>query len=1028
MASISRLLPSAASFSLEVAPALANFNFDFSLYKVQPPKEFEGVGSALSIYRREEAEHGTPHITARKLGALFGGLIPSTPELSKAYGERASEISQASSMTPKDRNNYGAFASRVGADATSIWAAATSGQEAIAIHLLACLLARIWDGPKASSIWVEMVRCRKEHIIADFDENNIVGLASLAAAKQDLTRSQLAEWDSSARAWLRAADSVKKRQQKQLMLIIDNLQTPVNRKSDTYQSVMSAWTNALTQMEGLVQGIPQKAQSGDILLALSAWHLFPNMTVVVPCVAHIFQHDPIFAHGGVLTIGLENPHSEHNGVYWSLPLAHLRHYGAPVLSACSINSRERARISIEEFLQAVLGCFVDGWGEAGSNTEDAVNWLSQLSDLLHHAVSTGSKNAHLMIRGLAESSWLNLMLVAAKNHLGKSGNDRLTASKLISLGRKHGKSFLGLPCNPLFGLLYRGAFVGLIKGEEEKIRYLRRIAKDIMVKSGFEARQMFIRYRRHDVDVSEAVFEYTTAVPWPRETLKRKFQLSDHDVEGHVRWLYAGGYIPKNGNFYDDRRPFRPYMSYKANFTAADPAQFSENEFIPADHQRWHQSQDYNHPLFVYDNYDDRKKHYESMGEHVFKREDQAIEDLDPHKLGIFWDRSRLSESYKGPLYKLIYGDMETAALFVSESEAVLIDLYRKTHDDMIEFYTLFETKSVDINALIERLISTFRMANVEADPHFKSLKAVSTAALLYKDFPNATIDVRILQRTLYDVSWVKLFNTFQVDAKSTGPDFGVPYALQPYILDRKTAFACITMFESGRYDIEPTDLENVMAMSSEDSLYISSKLLLDPFDKPVRTIQHVSGNIGRPGIAFLVPPIDPLIKEVSIDEWPQINRNKFNGELKNCFDSTSLHLSFTGANTPYNVGFTGAQDSEVYMMETLISVHECDRWIADINPLRLYNTLKPCLNLTGLCEYGNTKTQIVCIDNWLELIDRPEERICLVRSYKNWQARLAAASLSVQMGFQMVVLPEKVCWKSFDTDMEKYKNVVLIG
>lgn len=54
------------------------------------------------------------------------------------------------------------------------------------------------------------------------------------------------------------------------MLIIDNLKAPENKKPDTYRSVLSAWTDSLTKMEALVQGIYQKAQSGDILLALSA--------------------------------------------------------------------------------------------------------------------------------------------------------------------------------------------------------------------------------------------------------------------------------------------------------------------------------------------------------------------------------------------------------------------------------------------------------------------------------------------------------------------------------------------------------------------------------------------------------------------------------------------------------------------------------------------------------------------------------------------------------------------------------------
>ncbi|KAL9631380.1 MAG: hypothetical protein Q9204_004250, partial [Flavoplaca sp. TL-2023a] len=247
MTTFSKFIPGIASGSLEIAPALANLNFDFSLWKVAAPKEFEGVGSALSSSRRDDAERGMLHTIARKLGALFERRLPSTPGLTTAYGTRASEIAQVLSLGEQGRKSYGVFASRAGADATSLWAAATSGPSAISVHLLACMLARIWDAPEATSIWVEIVKRRKEEVIAEFDGTDIAHLATLSAAQQDLPRAQIAEWDDSARAWLRVADAIKKKQQKQLMLILDNIQVPVNAKTDTYESVMEAWSNALIQ-------------------------------------------------------------------------------------------------------------------------------------------------------------------------------------------------------------------------------------------------------------------------------------------------------------------------------------------------------------------------------------------------------------------------------------------------------------------------------------------------------------------------------------------------------------------------------------------------------------------------------------------------------------------------------------------------------------------------------------------------------------------------------------------------------------
>ena len=1057
MASIDKIITSGTQFSLEVAPALANFNFDFSLYKVEPPKEFEGVGSALSNIRREEAETGMHHVTARKLGALFEGLLPSTPRLTRAYGNRASETSQCSSITSQGRDSYGVFGSRIGADATSIWAAATSGPGAIAVHLLACLLARIWEGPEATSIWVEIVKCRKQKIVSDFEKNDIAGLATLAASRQDVTRTQLREWDASARAWLRAADMVKERQQKQLMLIIDNLRIPVNRKSDTYQSVLSAWTDSLTKMEGLIQGISQKAQSGDILLALSAWHLFPDMMIVDPCVASVQQNDQTFASGVVLTIGLEKTNSEHTGVFWSLPLAHLRHYGAPVLSVRSIDSSERSRISLDEFLQAFLGCFLHGWHDAGSDIIMSTRWLAYVSDLLQNAALGGSEEASLLSRSGTKFSWLNLIFLAANNYLTSSGNARLTANKLISLGRKYGKSFLGIPREPVFGLLKHGAYLGLVQDEESRISCLRKIAGEMFPKMRIPGHQVFIRYKHTYPNRSTWVYEYATALPWPQKTLKRKLCDSNDTSQWHARWLHAGGNSKRvqDARYYDklDKRyilrekipgwnkfegssipkpndlknlRYLPNGHYTPDIgPRAVPTDSPDFEGVPTDFDDWHRTRgspklerewsdrckfNEEETRAIRRGFQDRKKHYESQGEILFERDDESIEDFAADKMGIFWDRSKLGDD-SGPWYRCLYGDLESAALFITQGMEGLADAIFNPKQEFRELYELSESKKLSAQALISSLTSIFRMAMVESDPHFKSLKAVSTAAIIYQRIPNSTIDIRVLQRRLWHARWVPKL-PFPSPVSLTKA-LAIA-SLAPYRLSRSESFACITMFESGRYDLNPDDLKNVMAMSTGNSLYISTALLQDPFEPDPGLIQGVTGNIGRPGIAFLVSPVDPLTKSVSMSEWPQIDRAIFDGEFRDCFASTSLHLSFTGANDSLNTEFTGAQDTEVYILETLISVYEGGRWIADIDPSRAclsinLRRLPPCVD-DNRCKPRTERPQATCIDNWLELIDAPEEDVSVVRAHKNWQARLAATSISIQMGYNTVVLSDQVC------------------
>jgi len=136
-------------------------HFDFSIIKYEAPAEYKGLGTSLSHRRKEAAEDGTIHSTARRLGALFESEIPDVPALIETYGRRVSEIASMPGTNPKASKSYGAFADHVGLDGTTIWASATSGKGIVTIHLLACMLARLWKGPQAISIWSELVEHRK---------------------------------------------------------------------------------------------------------------------------------------------------------------------------------------------------------------------------------------------------------------------------------------------------------------------------------------------------------------------------------------------------------------------------------------------------------------------------------------------------------------------------------------------------------------------------------------------------------------------------------------------------------------------------------------------------------------------------------------------------------------------------------------------------------------------------------------------------------------------------------------------------
>lgn len=185
--SISKLAASAVSGSLEATVALAAANFDFSLVKIEAPTEYRELGLSLSKKRSTEAEEGELHVTARKLSALFADVLPKTPNLYRVYGRRVSEIARSERYHPNTNQHYGMFADHLGADGTSIWAAATSGETAIALHLLACMLARIWPRNEAISIWVEFVEERKR-IINSSEQESIFGILAVQSSRVGLSR------------------------------------------------------------------------------------------------------------------------------------------------------------------------------------------------------------------------------------------------------------------------------------------------------------------------------------------------------------------------------------------------------------------------------------------------------------------------------------------------------------------------------------------------------------------------------------------------------------------------------------------------------------------------------------------------------------------------------------------------------------------------------------------------------------------------------------------------------------------------
>jgi hypothetical protein len=168
------------------------------------------------------------------------------------------------------------------------------------------MIARKADDPKvAIAIWDEIIAVRQAAIVKSAEANGIID-SSVAAAKRRIPREDIAAFDASIRSWLGVADQVMLKSHKKLRLILDNLQMPEEQagRLKLYDKIINAWTAALQGFESLLAGQPQTVSDTSLLLALSAWHLYPSLIVLTASVQKVDFDDALIPASAIITVGL----------------------------------------------------------------------------------------------------------------------------------------------------------------------------------------------------------------------------------------------------------------------------------------------------------------------------------------------------------------------------------------------------------------------------------------------------------------------------------------------------------------------------------------------------------------------------------------------------------------------------------------------------------------------------------------------------------------------------------------------------
>ena len=375
--------------------------------------------------------------------------------------------------------------------------------------------------------------------------------ASYAAAAQlEIPRSQLADWDASARSWLKTADMMKSKEQDELMFILNKIQISVHEDTRVFPSVISTWVSALKSMEMLLNGTPQAVNSGPLLIALGAWYIYPEIIVLGDePVRHHFD-DPLIPNGGMVTLGLArpNPGNENDaGIHWVLSFAHLRYYGKPILRQRKL-SHDSSRLTFDQFVKAAFGSLLGLW----LPTETSLPQISKLFVAVENAFE-----AHVLPREEVElhrapppfdpiidyqknrSHWFHLLADAARSFTDSGDASHETTCRLVRKGFRSSSRFIGTPIHdsPFFDLLHYKVLDTCLDGPEARIQFLRKYARSRYTEdTGFIIRYYLHYSKRKDFEYATQA-QFATVFPYLSSSKRKRDAMNKSEDSRHSRWL-----------------------------------------------------------------------------------------------------------------------------------------------------------------------------------------------------------------------------------------------------------------------------------------------------------------------------------------------------------------------------------------------------------------------------------------------------------------------------------------------------------
>ena len=235
--------------------------------------------------------------------------------------------------------------------------------------------------------------------------------------------------------------------------------------------------------------------------------------------------------------------------------------------------------------------------------------------------------------------------------------------------------------------------------------------------------------------------------------------------------------------------------------------------------------------------------------------------------------------------------------------------------------------------------------------------------------------------------------------------------------MGREEAFACVAIIQTRSSNIEPDDLQEVRAISFDNSIFVAAALLTDLHTvADSKELRHIIGNVGFPGLNLMVAPAGGLkIRRAANEVRKLSHHSEYDFKRVDYFKESSLHLSFTGQRFPVI-----ATDMDTIDQQSVVSLWEGGDHIADLNILDSQRKELNRVHLDCTCSLLQIKIQdidIRCLDSWQDVL-RPPRRMAVMRAHSNWSARLAATSIFLQQHKEHAVAllpPGPLCWNCLE-------------